>query len=192
MPHTLCVYAASSDALDGVYFDDAAALGRLIGQGGHTLIYGGGRVGLMGTVARAAQASGGRVIGVIPEALLAQGYEGVDQQIVTRDLRERKAIMEARADAFIGLPGGFGTLEEVLEILTLKQLGFHSKPVVVLNTAGFYDALMAVFEQLYARRFAWPEYRALYHLAADPEAAMAYLEAYRPTPLPQKWTGEGR
>jgi len=186
MSGTICVYASSSEALAEAYFEAAGRLGRRIGERGYSLVYGGGRLGLMGAVARATQAGGGRVIGVIPEKLLPQGNTEVDEMIVTGNMRDRKAMMEARADAFIVLPGGFGTLEEALEILTLKQLGYHAKPVVLFNTAGFFAPLRDVFEHLYAEHFAHPAYRALYHLTADADEALDYIAAYRPPILPDK------
>lgn len=190
MSYTVCVYASSSQKIAPTYLDAAAAFGALLAEAGHSLVYGGGKTGLMGAVARGVHAGGGRVIGVIPEALLAQGYPEADEFIVTKDLRERKAIMEARADAFVGLPGGFGTLEEVLEIITLKQLGFHDKAIVLLNTARFYDRLIGVFEHLYAEQFAAPDFRAVYHITPAPVEALNYLAAYTPPVLPAKWTPE--
>jgi len=183
---TICVYCSSSEAIDTVYFQAAREIGEMIGARGHTLIYGGGRMGLMGEVARAVQAAGGQVIGVIPEALMAQCYDLADEIITTRDMRERKAMMEARADAFIGLPGGFGTLEEVLEILTLKQLRYHEKAIVLANVAGYYDHLLEVFEHLYIQQFAKAEYRALYYVTPSAEEALNYIDQYVPVALPDK------
>lgn len=186
----ICVFCSSSDALDAVYFDAAAALGVSIARRGYTLVYGGGKWGLMGAVARAAHAAGGRVVGIVPESLVAQVYTAADELIRTPDMRARKAAMEARADAFIGLPGGFGTLEELLEIITLKQLAIHTKPIVLLNVAGFYDGLLAVFEGMYRRRFAQPAFSQLYHVAPDAAGALAYVESYRPDDLPDKALGD--
>lgn len=186
-PKTICVYCSSSDALDPAFFQAAGALGAEIARQGHALVYGGGKSGLMGAVARAVQQGGGKVIGVIPEALYAQCYDTADEIVTTRDLRERKAIMEARADAFIGLPGGFGTLEEVLEILTLKQLHFHDKPIVLMNTLGYYDHLLMLFERLYEQRFAKAASRQLYHVAPDAPGVVSYIESYVPPEIPTKW-----
>lgn len=183
---TICVYCSSSDALDAAYFDAATALGTAIAASDHTLIFGGGRTGLMGTVARSVQASGGQVIGVIPEALMPYCYTSADEVITTRDMRERKAVMEARADAFIGLPGGFGTLEEMLEIITLKQLKFHNKPIVMMNTMGFYEHLLDAFEHIFEAHFAKQEFRQLYYVAPDAEAVLSYIMAYQPIDLPGK------
>ncbi len=185
----VCVYSSSSSAIAPKFFDAAEELGALLAGRGLALVYGGGNVGLMGALARAVHAHGGRVIGIIPQFMRDQelAYEAADELILTRDLRERKAIMEARADAFLALPGGFGTLEEILEILTLKQLQAHAKPVIFLNTAGFYEPLMELFEQLYEERFTKPEYRHFYHLATDPHDALAHLASYRPPASPGKW-----
>ncbi|GAB4572847.1 MAG: hypothetical protein Kow0077_13470 [Anaerolineae bacterium] len=186
MSQTICVFASSSDAIAPIYFEAAEQLGRLMAERGHTLIYGGGGIGLMGAVARGMHAGGGRVIGVIPQKLIPQGYDGVDEMIVTETMRERKAIMEDRADAFVVLPGGFGTLEEVLEVLTLKQLGYHHKAITLLNTGGFWEPLLQTFEHLFRTHFADDGLRASYHVAATPEAALAYIAAYRPAELPDK------
>jgi uncharacterized protein (TIGR00730 family) len=186
MPSTICVYASSSEAIAPAYFSAAEELGRLMACAGHTLIYGGGKIGLMGAVARGVHAERGRVIGVIPEKLLPQGYDGVDEMVITQTMRERKATMESRADSFVVLPGGFGTLEEVLEILTLKQLGYHNKAVTLLNTAGFFDPLLAAFEHIYAEQFASEALRASYHVSRDPADALAFIETYEPPVLPDK------
>lgn len=188
--NAVCVYCSSSDALDPHYVAAAEELGELIGRRGLTLVYGGASIGLMGRLAQAVHRGGGRVLGVIPQSLRDReiAYEPADELIVTRDLRERKAIMESRADAFVALPGGFGTLEEILEILTLKQLRSHQKPVVFLNTAGFYDRLLAVFEQLYEQRFTKADYRHCYSIAAHPPEVLHHLDHPRPAPEVTKWT----
>lgn len=185
----VCVYAASSESLAPHFFAAAEELGSSLAARGLTLVYGGGKVGLMGACARAVHAGGGRVVGVIPAYLrtVELAYEGADELIETTDLRERKATMEARADAFIALPGGFGTLEETLEVLTLKQLRQHAKPIVFLNTAGFFDPLLEMFNRLYAGRFTRPENAGLYHVAATPHDALAHLASYEPRPLTGQW-----
>lgn len=188
MAQTICVYASSSDAIAPAYFAAAEQLGRLIGGRGHSLIYGGGGIGLMGAAARSVQEAGGRVIGVIPEKLLPQGFDGVDEMIVTQTMRERKQTMEDHADAFVVLPGGFGTLEEMLEILTLKQLGYHKKAVVVLNTAGYFDPLLQAFEHMFSEGFAMDQLRRSYLVTAEPEAVLAYVEGYEPHISPDKLT----
>jgi uncharacterized protein (TIGR00730 family) len=190
MQQTICVFCSSSDAVDSIFFETATELGAVIGQRNFDLIYGGAQIGLMGALARATHQNGGKVVGVIPEPLRwvkGIAYEAADELVVTRDLRERKAVMEARADAFVSLPGGFGTLEELLEILTLKQLGLHAKPVVLVNTNSFYDPLIQLFEHIYQEHFAKPDYRQLYHVAPDVANVFSYLEAYRPIQLQSKW-----
>ncbi len=185
----LCVFAASSNAVAPEFFAAAAELGRLIGERRLTLVYGGGKVGLMGAVARAVHAHGGRVVAVIPHYLKTKEllYDTADEIVVTDGLRDRKAIMEERAGGFVALPGGFGTLEETLEVITLKQLRRHTKPVVFLNTADFFHPLLALFEQLFALRFARPESARLYHVAANPAEVLTHLEAYRAEPAAAKW-----
>jgi len=189
MTKTVCVYCSSSNAVPERYYEAARELGALIAQKQLAMIYGGGKVGLMGAVAMAVHKHKGRVIGVIPDYLRLKevSYEDADELIVTKDMREGKAIMESRADAFITLPGGFGTLEELLEILTLKQLGRHQKPIVLLNTDGFFNPLIDLFEQLYVERFAKAEYREFYHLASTPQGVFDYLERYRPPAHEGKW-----
>ncbi len=185
---TICVYCSSSDAVAPVYLAAARELGAQIAARGDALVYGGANLGLMGALAQAVHAGGGRVVGVIPHAFRERGiaYEAADELILTQDLRERKAQMEARADAFVALPGGFGTLEELLEILTLRQLRTHTKPVVLLNTGNFYAPLLALFAHFYREHFAKP-FDGLYHVAADVPDIFAYLDSYRPTVAPSKW-----
>ncbi len=175
----ICVYCSSSNHIDGRYVEVAEATGRLLAGRGYTLVYGGGNVGLMGVLARAVHDHGGRVVGVIPEALKARegvAYDVADQLITTTTMQKRKAIMFTRADAFLVLPGGFGTLEEFLEVLTLRQLGYHDKPIALVNAEGFYDPLLELFEHFFRERFARAHSRRLYHVASDPEAALRHLE----------------
>jgi cytokinin riboside 5'-monophosphate phosphoribohydrolase len=184
----ICVYCASSDAVAPAFFVAARALGEAIAQRGDTLVYGGADVGLMGALAHAVKAGGGRVIGVMPERLTAEpiSFSAADEFIITRDMRERKAQMAALADAFLVLPGGFGTLEEVAEILVLRQLSEHTKPIVLLNVHGFYEPLIALFEHYYREGFAKP-WRELYHVCDNVEGALNYLDQYEPTLPPRKW-----
>ncbi|MEM6647567.1 MAG: TIGR00730 family Rossman fold protein [Bacteroidota bacterium] len=187
---TLTVYCSSSSRVDAVFHAEAEAVGARMAEAGYSLMYGGGDIGLMGRVARAVHAHGGHVIGVIPEALReveGVAYEACDELIITQTMQERKSILFTRTDGFLVLPGGFGTLEEFLEVLTLKQLHYHDLPIVVLNTNGFYDPMVTFFEHLYATRFARPNCRSLYHVAASIEDAMAYLAAYQPINVGQKW-----
>ena len=144
MEKLLCVYCSSSDRLAPKYYTAAEELGRAIVARGWGLVYGGGKTGLMGAVARGVKENGGRVVGVIPEFMKSRelAYEDADEMITVVTMRERKLLMEARADAFVTLPGGYGTLEEIMEILTLRQLDIVKKPCVFLNQDGFYDDLV--------------------------------------------------
>jgi uncharacterized protein (TIGR00730 family) len=187
----ICVYSSSSDAVSSNFFDAARALGAEMARRGHPLVYGGSNVGLMGALARSVQEHGGKVIGVIPEALVNWGvaYEQADELIVTTGMRERKAIMEERSDAFVALPGGFGTLEEVFEILTMKQLQYHTKPIALLDVDGFYAPFNKLCEHIYEQKFAQPAHRQLYRLTPDIASLFSYLETYQPPAPEVKWTG---
>jgi len=179
MLKTIGVYCASSNHVAPRYFAVAETAGRLLAESGYTLLYGGGDVGLMGRLARAVHAHGGRVVGVIPERLKARegvAYDVADEMITTETMQQRKAIIFTRADAFLVLPGGFGTLEEFMEVLTLRQLGYHDKAIALVNPDGFYDPLLTLFEHFYAEYFAHAYVRDLYYVAADPQDALRYLE----------------
>lgn len=190
---TVCVYASSSDALAPTYKDAARKLGLAIGARGLTLVYGAGHIGLMGITARAVHEAGGRVVGVIPDMLHERelSYMEADELIITAGMRERKAIMEDRADAFIALPGGFGTFEEALEVLTLKQLHYHEKPVCFFNVNAFYTPLLGCFERLFAEKFTQEQHRHLYHASDSVEGLFAYLDNYQPIAPVDKWFKRG-
>jgi uncharacterized protein (TIGR00730 family) len=179
MGQPICVFCSSSDAVSAVYVEAAAALGRLIAAGGHELVYGGMAVGLMGAVARAVHDGGGRVVGIVPQGLDddEQVYHDADEIIQTPDIRQRKAVMQQMAEAFVVLPGGFGTLEELAETLALGTLKMHDKPIVIINTAGFYDSLLSMFERFFGEGFAKQRHRRRYEVVADAGQAMAYLES---------------
>ncbi len=189
MNQTICVYSSSSCAIDQVYFQLAAELGNAIAKREDRFLFGGGMIGLMGAVAKAVHESKGQVIGVIPRALNLPGivYKYCDELIVTEGLRERKAMMDARSDAFIALPGGFGTLEEILEIIALKQLKYHNKPVVILNANNFYDKLLEQFAVIIGQDFAKPESRDLFFVAGTVSEALEYIDSYTPYPFDDKW-----
>jgi uncharacterized protein (TIGR00730 family) len=152
---SVAVYCGSRFGDAPAFAEAARELGRLIALGGAALVYGGGRVGLMGVVADAAIAAGGRVIGVIPQALMDRevGHAGLAELHVVKSMHERKHIMASRADAFIALPGGIGTLEELYEMWSWQQLGYHDKPVALLNVDGYYDALLEFTRVSHARGF---------------------------------------
>jgi uncharacterized protein (TIGR00730 family) len=183
----VCVFSSSSDAVAGGYISAARELGGLIARGGHSLVFGGGAVGLMGAVSRAARGAGAPVTGVIPRFMTSKVEVEADTVVVTETMRERKARMEELSDAFIALPGGFGTLEETLEVITNIQLGLLSKPVAFVNTNGFFDPLVKVFETLYAEHFSKPSFRSTYSVAKDPAAALAHIEAWKPLAVESKW-----
>ncbi|HUQ50165.1 MAG TPA: TIGR00730 family Rossman fold protein [Terriglobales bacterium] len=188
-PQTVCVYMSSSDAVAPEYFSAAETLGRLIGQGGHSLVYGGCRVGLMGAVAKSTKEHGGKVVGIIPESINGRGlgYCEADELVVTDSMHERKKMMEDRADAFVGLPGGFGTLDEMVQVINLKQLGYHTKPIVFINLNGFYDPLLVFFQHTIDHNFAKTEHQNLYAIVPGPEDVFPYLASYVPPELPPKW-----
>lgn len=187
---TICVYCSSSRAVHARYFEAARALGSAIAARGHTLVFGGVEIGLMGELARAARTGGGRVIGVVPE--MARGSEYVfaaDEIVYTPDLRARKQAMDHRADHFVALPGGFGTLEELFEILTLKQLTLHDRPIVLFNHGDYYRPLVALLEHMFSEGFASAEHhRQLYGVADDIDALFGYLETYTPPKFPVMWS----
>jgi len=175
---TVCVYCSSSNAIADTYPPVAEALGRGLARRGGRLIYGGGSVGLMGVVARAVHEEGGTVVGVIPERLKARegiAYEYADDLIVTDTMSERKERMYTEADAFAVLPGGFGTLEEFLEVLTLKQLGYHGRPIALVNHDGFFDPLLRFFRRLRAERFTRNDVADHVHVAPTPEDALDHV-----------------
>ena len=189
----ICVFCGSNAGHDPRYRAEVERLGRLLAGRGIELIYGGGNVGLMGVIADACLGAGGTVIGVIPEALIGKEVAGrvVDHRGLTRlevvdSMHTRKARMAELADGFIALPGGFGTFEEFCEVLTWGQLGFHVKPMGLLNVNGFYDPLLALFERAVAEGFLREENRAMALAADDIESLLAALAAYRPEPV-SKW-----
>ena len=186
----ICVFSSSSDAIDREFFASALEVGMEIALRNGTLVFGGTGVGLMGAVARATHKHGGQVVGVLPGFMRARGiaYASADELIVTRDMRERKATMEARSDAFLALPGGFGTLEEMIEIITLKQLQQHAKPVVFLDINSFYRPLHRLFEHMISNHFAKEAMRQIYHFSPDVPSAFRYLDEYEPPKMDDKWT----
>ncbi len=166
---SVCVYCGSQPGGPRVYAQAAAALGRAIAGDGLTLVYGGGSVGLMGVVADAALAAGGRVVGVIPRILVERelAHRGLAEQVVTESMQERKARMAELSDAFIALPGGIGTLDELFEMWTWAQLGLHAKPCALINTAGYYDNLVAFLDRAVTDGFLRANTRSLLRVVPD-------------------------
>ena len=179
MGRPICVFCSSSDDVPPVYADVAERLGVAIAGAGHSLVYGGMDVGLMGAIARAVHAGGARVVGVVAQFMAEQDgtYSDADEMIVTLDMRQRKAVMQQMSEAFVVLPGGFGTLEEMGEILTFSNLELHAKPIVIVNTSGFYDSLLGMFDRFVREGFAKDRHLQSYHVAGDAAEAMSYLES---------------
>jgi uncharacterized protein (TIGR00730 family) len=177
---TLCVYCGSSTGNDAGYADAARTLGRQLAERGLSLVYGGGHVGLMGIIADAVLSAGGEVTGVIPSALMnvEVSHEQLTKLHVVKDMHERKAMMAELADGFIAMPGGIGTLEELFEVMTWLQLGYHAKPVGVLNVLGFYDGLLAFLDQQRDTGFLRAEHRELLIADADASALLDKLQKF--------------
>jgi uncharacterized protein (TIGR00730 family) len=177
MIRNVTVYCASSRRLAEVYREAATSLGRAIALRGWGLIYGGDRAGLMGLVADGAAGAGGNVIGIMPERMMTADIvnERCSEMVVARDMRHRKEMLEARGDAMVALPGGLGTLEEFFEAVVGRQLGFHSKPIVLLNIAGYFLPLLAMVEHGIEHQFIKAECRELFFVAGSVEEAIGYL-----------------
>lgn len=185
----ICVFCSSSNSVGEKFFQEARDLGKSIGEAHYGLVYGGTNVGLMNEVAVAVKSAGGKVIGVIPKLIEEYGISAdfLDELIITPDMAERKKILRDKSDAFVALPGGFGTLEEILEVITLKQLGYHNLPIVFINTDGFYDCLKSQFETSYQENFAKEDYREFYRFENNYKDALKYIQNYKHDQLKTKW-----
>ncbi len=175
----VCIYGASSSQIAADYITATEELGRCLAEAGHSLVYGGGGAGLMGAAARGMTAGGGHIVGVVPHFLRVDGilYEHCDEMVYTETMRQRKQVMDERADAFIVTPGGIGTYEEFFEMYTLKQLGQHAKPIVIYNIGGYYDHLLEMLHFTVAEGFMRELSLSLFTVATTPEEALAQLEA---------------
>ena len=173
----ICIYGASSRKLAKEYYDAAEALGALMAKQGHTLVFGGGQEGIMGAVARGAYAHGGSIIGIAPRFFDEPGvlFAECTEFIYTDTMRERKALMEEHSEAFIVLPGGIGTYEEFFEMLTLKQLGRHNKPMVMLNTRNYYGPMSAMLQNTVDEGFMSADCMKLFGVCNTPEEALDYV-----------------
>lgn len=173
---TITVYAASSGKVEEKYVEAAQRLGELLAQDGHTLVNGAGRTGLMAATTDACLAAGGEAVGVIPRFMIEEGWEhkGMTRLVVTPDMHSRKEQMAAMSDAVIALPGGVGTLEELLEIITWKQLGLYVKPIIILNTDHFFNALLAQLGRAVDEHFMRTEHTAIWQVADSPEQALDF------------------
>ncbi|MBE2184336.1 MAG: TIGR00730 family Rossman fold protein [Anaerolineae bacterium] len=177
----ICVYCSASPRIDPAFFKVARQLGETIASRGDTLVYGGASIGLMGEIARAVQEHGGRVIGIIPQALVDREvtYRSADELIVVANMRDRKAMMEDRADAFIALPGGIGTLDEVFEIMNLRALSMVMHPLVLLNQNDFYTPVIDILMRMQEANFLRNEIKNIIHLADSVSDAFTYIDLER-------------
>lgn len=187
---SICVFCGSRPGADPSFMAAAEELGRAISGRGLTLVYGGARVGLMGAVANAALAAGGRVVGVIPKALVSKeiAHDELSELFLTETMHDRKDRMIALSDAFVALPGGFGTYDELFETLTLAQIGLHDKPNALLDTNGFFQPLIGLIRHTIEHGFAAPEHEGLLVVEKDPNRLLDAIAAWRPPPLGAKWT----
>ena len=185
---TICVYCGSNPGNDPVYAEQARALGREMAALGLGLVYGGARVGLMGVVADTVLEAGGKVIGVIPQSLVNKelAHPNLTELHVVQSMHERKTMMADRASAFIAMPGGVGTLEEIFETWTWAQLGFHQKPCGLFNVAGYYDRLAEFLDHTVASAFMQPQHRQMLAVDDNPATLLDHFAAYQP-PTVSKW-----
>ncbi|MFK7970104.1 MAG: TIGR00730 family Rossman fold protein [Bacteroidia bacterium] len=185
----VCVYCGANSGFDPAYAEAGKAFARELAQRGHGLVYGAGNVGMMGIIADEALAHGAHVLGVIPTFLKEKEvcHTGIQEVVVTETMHERKAIMEVRSDAFVALPGGFGTLDELCEILTWAQLGLHQKPIALLNVNGYFDPLLALADHMMQEGFLKKENRNLLIEATEVPALFDMLEQYDPPAPTGKW-----
>ncbi len=185
----VCVFCGSNAGARGDYADAARALAAALVERKLAIVYGGGNVGLMGVLADTALGRGGEVTGVIPQTLVDKevAHQGLTELLVVETMHERKALMNDLSDAFIALPGGFGTLDEFFEVLTWSQLGFHGKPCALLNVAGFYDRLLAMLDHAVAEGFLRPAHRELVIAGTDPLRLLQHLSDFPPASK-RKWS----
>lgn len=185
----VCVYCGSSDRIAPAYLDAARRMGQALARHELTIVFGGGKTGMMGALADSALGAGGEVVGVIPELFNKPqlAHLGITTMHVVDSMHTRKARMASLGDGFIALPGGFGTFEELFEILTWSQVGLHTKPVAVLNTAGYFDRLIEAIEYARAEGFIYDEHRSMILCHSDPDELIDLMFAYQPQDLPNRW-----
>src|SRR6516162_7176595 len=188
----LCVFCGSGTDKRAIYADHARQLGEHLARRGLGLVYGGGHIGLMGVLADGVLEAGGEVVGVIPQALVDKelAHPGMTELRIVSTMHQRKALMADLADGFLALPGGFGTADELFEILTWAQLGLHAKPVGLLNSAGYFDALLAWLDHSVGEQFVRPEHRRLLLQAEEPGPLLDLVLAFRPAEDVPKWIGK--
>ena len=178
----ICVYCSSSNDLHEKFYIFSKELGEKIAKNGYDMVYGGTTVGMMGVIASSAQNKGAHVIGVIPERIAGFGLKNLElsEIVITKDMRERKATMEKYSDIFIAAPGGFGTFEEIFEIIVAKQLGYHNKPVIFLNFNNYYGNMLKMFDTVYKNNFAKQEMKELYYVTDNIDDMFDYISSYKP------------
>ncbi|MBP3821730.1 TIGR00730 family Rossman fold protein [bacterium] len=181
MIKNICVFCSSSNYLDNAYYDDAKKLGKLIGQNGYNIVYGGSTLGMMWACASKVKNNGGKIYGVMPQKLVEMGCrtDNCDKFFLAEGMRDRKAKMDNISDAVIAMAGGFGTLEELTEMIVQKQLGYNKKAIVILNTNGFYDNLLEFFNQILDEKFANKFTKELFYVASTPEEVINYIKNYK-------------
>lgn len=175
----ICVYCASSAKIAAKYFEAADALGEDMAKQGHTLVYGGGSVGLMGRMADVMLHHGGHVVGILPRFMdeVEWGHKSISEMVLVEDMHERKKLLIEGVDAVVALPGGCGTLEELSEVITLKRLGKFTKPIIILNLDGYYDALRMLLEKMVEERFMRPEHRDIYTFVDTPQEILSAIKS---------------
>jgi uncharacterized protein (TIGR00730 family) len=190
----LCVFCGSSPGARPAYGEAAEELGRLLVAQGIGLVYGGGKVGLMGRLADAVLAEGGEAIGVLPEALVAKeiGHAGLDDLRVVGSMHERKALMADLSDGFVALPGGLGTVEELFEVYTWSQLGLHRKPCALLDVEGYYEGIASFLDHSVRERFVREDHRAMLIVEREPRALIERLRRFEPGAIVPKWIDRGQ
>jgi uncharacterized protein (TIGR00730 family) len=189
MPRLICVYCASSDKLEARYYEAAERFGRQLVANGWGLVYGGGNRGVMGVLGRTVREAGGHVVGIIPEFMKTRelALDGASEMITVRTMRERKQLMEERAEGFVTLPGGIGTLEETIEIMTLLYLNLVHKPMILVNQDGFYDDLLRLFERMTRERFKSPGLHNLFTAVGTVDEVWAHLRDPKPFTADELW-----
>lgn len=189
MKKKLCVFCSSSEDLNNIYYEMAEDFGKRLAIENFDLIHGGGSIGIMGRIMKAAYENGANVIGIVPEKLNKENIvnEKYQKLIITPDMKFRKEQMRDLSYGFIALPGGFGTLEELLEIITLKQLKYHNKPIVIYNFNSFFENILLMFKHIFVEKFANPEYNRLYFVSSDINQIFDYINNYIPENIYDKY-----